>query len=401
MVMTNEEKNFKLPVVAEGTRHFFVINSTKDLGFINYYEQTHNNINKSKGLKRIELNYNLDLHWIVQLEEAPNSIKEYVRALLSKKKMIVNGNINGTMFCNISNNKVNDSNFSNLDGKDKEPKRKHQDAEEGTEEEEDDPKEESVNIRKKPPEANGVIRSGKGVSPRPHLDHDLYNKHMEARCTECSSIPENFRQYIDAFAESENFLGVKKEVRSLSSFLGAIEDENGQAAEELELLEKILIEVHRSYSSHIDHNANEDAFNQLFVYPYMRVIAKSITISNCKADFVEGQPILESMTRQLKASNLYIDYRSQYKSDGLIKLFGLQNIELLLLETSGCFDNKVKIKLNFDHHKGMFGTLAMIKCIADEFEYASTDQFKKIKVFFLNAAGKTLMLDKNKAANFF
>lgn len=52
------------------------------------------------------------------------------------------------------------------------------------------------------PEANGVIRSGKGVSPRPHLDHDLYNKHMEARCTECSSIPENFRQYIDAFAES-------------------------------------------------------------------------------------------------------------------------------------------------------------------------------------------------------
>ncbi|PHZ17125.1 uncharacterized protein RHIMIDRAFT_253084 [Rhizopus microsporus ATCC 52813] len=98
------------------------------------------------------------------------------------------------------------------------------------------------------------------------------------------------------------------------------------------------------------------------------------------------------MTRQLKLSNLYFNDSSQYKSDGLIKLFGLKNIELLLLETSGYFDNKEKIKLNFDHHKGMFGCLAMLKSIADEFEYASIDKFKRVKVFFLNAAGSYLHL---------
>lgn len=143
---------------------------------------------------------------------------------------------------------------------------------------------------------------------------------------------------------------------------------------------------HEAYSSYVEQDT-EDGFNQISVYPYAKIIGKSLK-ANVKPDFIQGQPILQSMTRQLKLSNLYFNDSSQYKSDGLIKLFGLKNIELLLLETSGCFDNKEKIKLNFDHHKGMFGCLAMLKSIADEFEYASIDKFKRVKVFFLNAAGK-------------
>lgn len=135
--------------------------------------------------------------------------------------------------------------------------------------------------------------------------------------------------------------------------------------------------------------------------PFVEVIAQALSDSNCKADFVEGQPVLESMTRQLKLSGLYHDNKSQYKTDGLLKLFGLKGIELLLIETSGCFDNDDKVKLNFDHHKGMFGTLAMIKSLVDEFDYASIGQFKKVKVFFLNAAGRTYTASENKGTNFF
>lgn len=144
------------------------------------------------------------------------------------------------------------------------------------------------------------------------------------------------------------------------------------------------------YSSHIDKYKYEDGFNQLFIWPYLDIIAKSITISNCNSDFESGQPPLQSMTQQLKANDIHSDEKSCYKSDGLIKLFGIKQLELLLLETSGHFCNTDSVKLNFDHHKGMFGLLAMLKCIADEFHFASMEKFCKVKVFFLRAAGNII-----------
>lgn len=102
----------------------------------------------------------------------------------------------------------------------------------------------------------------------------------------------------------------------------------------------------KAYTCHIDYNSTEDAFNQLYVWPYLDVVSKSFTIEGINSDFVQGQPCLESMIRQLKAVNLYVDDKNQYKADGLIKLFGLNDLELLLLETSGCFNNKDKKNCN-------------------------------------------------------
>lgn len=44
-------------------------------------------------------------------------------------------------------------------------------------------------------------------------------------------------------------------------------------------------------------------------------------------------------------------------------------------------------KLRFDHHKGMFGVVAMLKAIADHYPYASIESFENVKVLFLNATG--------------
>ncbi|KAG1170910.1 hypothetical protein G6F36_011834 [Rhizopus arrhizus] len=154
-------------------------------------------------------------------------------------------------------------------------------------------------------EANNIVSSGKGVSPKSHFDRDLYK-----------------------------------------------EEDHDDAAINLEFLDHILKEAHKSYSSHIDYNSNEDAFNQLFVWPYLSIIAKSVTIEGCNSDFIQSHPCLESMSRQLKAVVLYVDDKNQYKSDGLIKLFGLDKLELLLLETSGSFSNKDKNKVKLGHHKG-------------------------------------------------
>lgn len=88
------------------------------------------------------------------------------------------------------------------------------------------------------------------------------------------------------------------------------------------------------------------------------------------------------MSKQLKTNGIFVDDKSCYKIDGLVKLFGLKMIALLVVKTSGHFDNIDRMKLKFDHHKGVFGMLAMLKCIADEFYLASVEKFSEVKVFF-------------------
>ncbi|KAG1473616.1 hypothetical protein G6F56_000852 [Rhizopus delemar] len=117
------------------------------------------------------------------------------------------------------------------------------------------------------------------------------------------------------------------------------------------------------------------------------VIANDITIEDVKAGFQSGQSRLKSMIQQSKANNILIDDKNCYKKYGLIKLFGLKKLEVLLIEISGHFGNKDKVKLNFDYHKGIFGMLAMLKSIADDYQSASTEKFARVKIFFLNTAG--------------
>lgn len=155
-------------------------------------------------------------------------------------------------------------------------------------------------------------------------------------------------------------------------------------------IDRVFFYRYKGYEAPFDHDANEGAFNQAFVWPYLDLIGKNVKIHNCKGYFVQGQPCLESMSRQLKATGIIVDEKSQYKTDGLIKLFGLKNLELLLLETSGHFSNTDKVKIKLDNHKGMFGILAMLKCIADYYSFASVESFSQIKVFFLQAAGNIL-----------
>ncbi|KAG2193769.1 hypothetical protein INT47_006051, partial [Mucor saturninus] len=182
-----------------------------------------------------------------------------------------------------------------------------------------------------------------------------------------------------------------KAIRRLSFLLlSENEDYHDDDNNNLEFLEKVSKEAHKSYSGFIDYNSSENAFNQLFIWPYADVIVKGTSVDGCNPDFVQGQPCLESMNRQLKSANLHVDDKNQYKSDGLIKLVGLKNLEFVLLETSGTLINKDKNKLKLDHYKGVYGALAMLKCMVDDYSYASLKSFSKVKVFFLHKADKEL-----------
>ncbi|ORE07688.1 hypothetical protein BCV72DRAFT_241093 [Rhizopus microsporus var. microsporus] len=421
MVLTDELEQYKIPVVKEGSKHFFFTNKAKDWDFEAYFKSTHNEINKFKNIAKVRLDYDYDLNWITRLEEVPIEIKEYARALIEKKKrnkkqklagptVVISGNMNeGT----INNNSINNSEVrftSDSSVKDKVLKRIYQEEKEGSDKEEEEQRMqvsgwtglttcEVMPIRFTLSEANNIIRSGNGISPNPNLDRDIYNKHMKNRIIKGNQMPQTFHTYIDKYVDSvtiycvthwhrDDLLLAKKVIKSLSLFL-LTEKDNHTDTHDMEFLELLLQQTHKSFSSHIDYNTTEDAFNQLFVWPYLDIIGKTITLHNCKSDFVQGQPYLKSMSRQLQACNLYIDDKNQYKSDGLLKLFGLKELELLL-ETSGCLINKDRTKTNFDHHKGVFGTLAMLKCIADDYAFGSIVNFTKVKVFFLHAADREL-----------
>ena len=96
------------------------------------------------------------------------------------------------------------------------------------------------------------------------------------------------------------------------------------------------------------------------------------------------------MSTQLDSVGLNRDDAGQYKADGVIKLYGIHCLEILLLETSFHFGCTDRSKVSFDHHKGLFGALSMLKTIADTFCFASIEQFGQMKVFFVHAAGTNI-----------
>jgi hypothetical protein len=124
----------------------------------------------------------------------------------------------------------------------------------------------------------------------------------------------------------------------------------------------------------------------MLVYPFLKAVANAVAnTKSCDAEFRVGETPLESMTRQLNAN----DDATLYYADGIITLYGMEELEVLLLETSSFFGSTKNNKRCFDHHKGLFGSLSMLKTIADEYYLGTIETFSKIKIVFVQAAGTT------------
>lgn len=136
----------------------------------------------------------------------------------------------------------------------------------------------------------------------------------------------------------------------------------------------------------------ESIFNDLYIYPYLKITANALFITREKSqpEFTVGEISLKAMSTQLDSVGLNRDDAGQYKADGVIKLYGIHCLEILLLETSFHFGCTDRSKVSFDHHKGLFGALSMLKTIADTFYFASIKQFGQMKVFFVHAAGTNI-----------
>jgi hypothetical protein len=145
---------------------------------------------------------------------------------------------------------------------------------------------------------------------------------------------------------------------------------------------------------------SEAVFNLNLLHPCLSAIATFLqNTSKLEPYFTPGEEPLQAMTEQLITIGANADNRKIYKADGVIRLHELFDLEILLLETSDCFQNKDERKISFDNVKGMFALLAMIKTVADRFSYASAESFQKIKLYFIQASGKETQVKQEKWKN--
>jgi hypothetical protein len=140
---------------------------------------------------------------------------------------------------------------------------------------------------------------------------------------------------------------------------------------------------------------SEAVYNKFLVEPFLKAVSASINegkYAGIDVGFFPGEEHLLSMTRQLEQKGQFKDSRFRYNADGVIRLQDFYDIEVCVTEISGVFKNTDRTKINYDHHKAMFGVLSMLKTIADAMKYASLNIFEKIKIFFIHASGKLISL---------
>ncbi|KAI9470665.1 MAG: hypothetical protein EXX96DRAFT_622871 [Benjaminiella poitrasii] len=188
-----------------------------------------------------------------------------------------------------------------------------------------------------------------------------------------------------------NIAQYKTAIRNIPA---VIEDQHMLA---FDFLEDSFKAAYCFHTTHVDIHDGESAFNDLFLYSFLKTVCKAIVaeIDSCKIDFKPGEATLEAMKCQVKSARIGEDEKYYYKADGLIKLYGMKKLEILLMETSNFFGCKDKSKHSFDHHKGVYGIVVMLKVIAENRNFGTISTFKKIKVFFLHAAGKSLRFEPN------
>ncbi|KAG1549892.1 hypothetical protein G6F49_009454 [Rhizopus delemar] len=95
------------------------------------------------------------------------------------------------------------------------------------------------------------------------------------------------------------------------------------------------------------------------------------------------------MTMQLQSQGI-TDGRLKYNADGKILVEDLST-EILLSEVSSSYSKNSKGKTSFDHHKAMFGLLAMIRTIAILYKYGSFETFSRLKLHFAHTHDRTIL----------
>ncbi|KAI9481339.1 MAG: hypothetical protein EXX96DRAFT_481160, partial [Benjaminiella poitrasii] len=129
---------------------------------------------------------------------------------------------------------------------------------------------------------------------------------------------------------------------------------------------------------------SENCFKSDSLWPAQQAVAAYLRTKGYKAIFYTREEELEAMTNELEKDG-QMDGRFKYYADGILRI---NNLEVLIMEVSSAHDKATNVKFSFDHYKGMFGALSVLKNIATRYKYATFGTFKDLKIHFLHAFGK-------------
>ncbi|CEP16520.1 hypothetical protein [Parasitella parasitica] len=84
-------------------------------------------------------------------------------------------------------------------------------------------------------------------------------------------------------------------------------------------------------------------------------------------------------------------------SEGCLRFYVMErswwrdlSTEILLSEVSSSYGENSKGKTSFDHHKAMFGLLAMLRTIASLYKYGSFETFSRLKLYFVHTHDRAI-----------
>ncbi|KAI9347086.1 hypothetical protein BD770DRAFT_446558 [Pilaira anomala] len=348
-----ENSDFQL-YKALGERGFFFSQPPKNWCFNNYV-QFNKELNQSKSFQEVITEYLNSVNWIVSLQ-APQEIKEYASDLLKDAQRI-------RVMNPLASDSGNDSSGINSNGKRK--------LDTG----------DNYQLIAKKTEKLDIVNLSELISKNAHSinywSQFLRNK-KDARKAYYYSLEYNKGILVSKGISPKPDRDDELFCRNLTF------PEEGPA---------IPIEIRDDINNVIDSDLQdgEGTFNDLLIYPFLKAVARSVAESKETAfpEFIAGLASLKAaMIQQLNSA--FGD--TLYKANGIIRLYGIKQLEILVLESSSCFGSTDRTKKFFGHHKSVIGAVTMLRTIPKKCTYGSVKTFAKIKVFFLHAAGKTLYL---------
>lgn len=129
----------------------------------------------------------------------------------------------------------------------------------------------------------------------------------------------------------------------------------------------------------------ESCLSNNLVSPCLQACTRMLRCNKYDITYLPGEVELTSMTEQLSKQGL-LDTRYIYKADGKIRI-NTNKQEVLIVEISNALYQATKEKISFDHSKAMFGMLAILKTLANSYNFGTFESFKRIKIHFVHVYG--------------
>lgn len=141
---------------------------------------------------------------------------------------------------------------------------------------------------------------------------------------------------------------------------------------------------------------SETLLNSHLIWESFREVRRFLRSCDLGVEFYPGEEKLQSMRAQLNDQGISDD-RLKYNADGVLRFFDKeQPIEISFIETSGALTKATREKATFDHYRRMYGSLAVLKTVADMYSPGDLTIFQTLKIHFIHVHGEYCSRDSQK-----